>query len=315
MRSLASSGNASSPSSPVAEDQAETFLIRLSRATGIVGLAGMQPAWQLTADHGDEHAAAAAGAANSIDGASHVFAAQQASTDGGGGGGGKGSSRQANSIRVLRPLLGVGRSQLRGLLKRCGVAWVDDPTNADTSYSRNAIRSLISQQHTQQQVPLPDTSVGQDEGSPRLRSPPAGADNEKGSASQAVPDVLQLPAVDPAAPAVLSDILRLQRRCAATTTEMQRQSAALLAACAPPYLQLGRAPGAIALALPPLLAAPRTPAVHVLTAVLEVGFACGLCQLLSPSAWQMPFVHPQSLKHNYSRSVQALITQGESLVC
>ncbi len=91
-------------------------------------------------------------------------------------------------------------------------------------------------------------------------------------------DLSGLPAADPTAPAVVRDILRLQQRCAGTFTEMQRQGEALLAACAPHYLQQGRAPGTLALALAPLQAAPRSLAIRVLAAVLQVGLPECLCQ-------------------------------------
>lgn len=244
----------------------------------------MMPAWRLSMDQADSYAPAGPEAAGSGNAPVHGSTAQQVRGGGGGGGGniggggdGGGGGLQPHSVRVLRPLLGADRGQLQALLQRCGVAWVDDPTNADTYYSRNAIRALLFQQQRQQQAPPPETAASQSAGA--LHSQPTadlGADS--GSLPGTDTDLSGLLAADATAPAVVRDILRLQRRCAGTFTEMQRQSEALLAACAPHYLQLGRAPGTIALALAPLQAAPHSLAIRVLAAVLQVGPPECLCQ-------------------------------------
>lgn len=44
-------------------------------------------------------------------------------------------------LLVVRPLLEVSRATLRQLLLDENLPWIDDPTNADRSFSRNAIRS------------------------------------------------------------------------------------------------------------------------------------------------------------------------------
>ena len=43
----------------------------------------------------------------------------------------------------LRPLLQVSSSAIRQWLKDAGVAWVDDPTNADIAFTRNHIRQQL----------------------------------------------------------------------------------------------------------------------------------------------------------------------------
>ena len=77
-----------------ADDQAETFLMRLARGSGVDGLSGM-PA-----------------------------------SDRGG--------------LFLRPLLTVGRAELRDWLTARGVAWVEDPSNDDTRFDRVKARQMLA---------------------------------------------------------------------------------------------------------------------------------------------------------------------------
>lgn len=44
------------------------------------------------------------------------------------------------SGRLLRPLLCVGRDTIRDYATECGLAWIEDESNADTAYSRNFLR-------------------------------------------------------------------------------------------------------------------------------------------------------------------------------
>lgn len=46
-------------------------------------------------------------------------------------------------ISLVRPMLGIGRSAVRGYLAACGQAWRDDPTNADESFARNFLRHAV----------------------------------------------------------------------------------------------------------------------------------------------------------------------------
>lgn len=45
--------------------------------------------------------------------------------------------------RFLRPLLQVGRQQITAYVEERGLGWVEDPTNADTTIPRNAVRHLL----------------------------------------------------------------------------------------------------------------------------------------------------------------------------
>ena len=75
-----------------ADDQTETFLMRLMRGAGADGLQGM---------------------------------AGEQETDG---------------IRILRPLLGIGRAEIREALRQDGIAWREDSSNENRGYLRNRIR-------------------------------------------------------------------------------------------------------------------------------------------------------------------------------
>jgi tRNA(Ile)-lysidine synthase len=77
------------------DDQAETFLLRLARGSGVDGLSGMAPATR-------------------VDG-----------------------------VVWIRPLLGVRRAALRDWLAARGVAWADDPSNADPRFERARARAAL----------------------------------------------------------------------------------------------------------------------------------------------------------------------------
>ena len=77
------------------DDQAETFLLRLARGSGVYGLAAMAPAT--------------------------VF----------------------DGLTLARPLLGVSRQALASVAQASGLAFVDDPSNADMRYDRVRMRKLL----------------------------------------------------------------------------------------------------------------------------------------------------------------------------
>ena len=82
-----------------ADDQAETFLMRLLRGSGVRGLAAMRP--------------------KSIAPGAHV--------------------------RLLRPLLGWRRSELRAICAAAGVAPAHDPSNDDERFERVRIRRILAE--------------------------------------------------------------------------------------------------------------------------------------------------------------------------
>lgn len=77
------------------EDQAETFLIRLGRGSGVDGLSAMQPVTPM------------------------------------------------HHLTLLRPLLSVDRSRLRGMLTHLGQDWLEDPSNQNPIYTRVKLRNLL----------------------------------------------------------------------------------------------------------------------------------------------------------------------------
>ncbi|KAF9307315.1 hypothetical protein BGZ74_007126 [Mortierella antarctica] len=81
-------------------DQVETVLFRLSRASGIDGLAGIQPD-------------APFGVVN---------------------------VQEALDLRVVRPLMSVSKARLRATCEKAGTKWVEDPSNRSLDYQRNVIR-------------------------------------------------------------------------------------------------------------------------------------------------------------------------------
>lgn len=82
------------------EDQAETFLLRLGRGSGVDGLSGMRAIAPLPV----------AGFAN---------------------------------VQVLRPLLDIGRAELRAYLTGLGAIWLEDPMNDDSRFARVRIRKAL----------------------------------------------------------------------------------------------------------------------------------------------------------------------------
>jgi tRNA(Ile)-lysidine synthase len=82
------------------EDQAETFLLRLGRGSGLDGLSGMRAIAPLPV----------AGFAD---------------------------------VQILRPLLDMGRAELRLYLKEQGASWLEDPMNEDSRFARVRIRKAL----------------------------------------------------------------------------------------------------------------------------------------------------------------------------
>lgn len=78
-----------------ADDQAETVLMRLARASGVTGLSAMR------------------------------------------------ARRVVDGLCLVRPVLGLGRADLRAYLERNAVSWVDDPSNDDLRFDRVQVRRAM----------------------------------------------------------------------------------------------------------------------------------------------------------------------------
>lgn len=54
---------------------------------------------------------------------------------------------EGRGLFLLRPLLGERRVALRELLRDRGLAWIEDPANADPKYARSRARAVLAQDH------------------------------------------------------------------------------------------------------------------------------------------------------------------------
>lgn len=92
-----------------ADDQAELFILRLSRNSGVLGLAGMAFTSQIFSK------------------STHLYR--------------EGSKNKG--ILIVRPLLHFSKEILYKICQESGQDWVEDPTNQNTVYARNRIRMSL----------------------------------------------------------------------------------------------------------------------------------------------------------------------------
>ncbi|KAJ2607919.1 hypothetical protein H4S08_004654 [Coemansia sp. RSA 1365] len=104
-----------------AGDQAETFLLRFLRQSGISGLAGMQ--LQSTLPFGF----------NTVMDM---------------------SSEKARIPVLVRPLLNFNKAALYRICNNHGIRWHEDPSNSDTQFRRNALRQEIGKANSDKESPL-----------------------------------------------------------------------------------------------------------------------------------------------------------------
>ena len=138
---------------------------------------------------------------------------------------------QGRGVFVLRPLLGVGRAEIRDWLRARGETWLDDPANDDPKYARARARrdlqsSKILSSRTSAQRADPGPPEAPNFGSaPDLRYASSGTTGREGGAPSAAPppplrgggeDYLTLPRNAPAAHVAAACL------CAAGTTQPPR---------------------------------------------------------------------------------------------
>lgn len=62
-----------------------------------------------------------------------------------------------NRDNILRPLLHIGRAELKAFVTSCGFRWINDPSNNDLTFRRNRIRHLLMPLLTCENPSLPET--------------------------------------------------------------------------------------------------------------------------------------------------------------
>ena len=111
-----------------ADDQVETMLMRMVRGSGLRGLSGMR--WCQEIAHPATYIESADGQQEDV---------------------------QQPKMRVVRPLLGVTRQQIRAYLAENDLAWVEDASNRSTDILRNQIRHQIVPLLKESNPNLPET--------------------------------------------------------------------------------------------------------------------------------------------------------------
>lgn len=109
-----------------ADDQAETFLMRAARGSGLAGLSGIRPKRDISGRR------------------SHAGYPQ----------GGIVAVYDEWTIPLIRPLLGWRCSELRDIVTANGIPFVDDPSNADDHYDRTRFRRLLAENESLDPVRL-----------------------------------------------------------------------------------------------------------------------------------------------------------------
>lgn len=161
-----------------ADDQAETFLLRLIHASGLDGLAAMSSVNK--------------------------------------------SFTEAHGIRLVRPLLGVYKSELTSLCNGAGLWYARDPSNEDPTFQRNRLRLLLQ-----------ETAIA--ERAAALEALSTGDDS-------VLDDML-----NDRPPFIIQDILMLQSLCARVSRGQMAQADSLLKetvmwSCQVSHYQLSRLP-------------------------------------------------------------------------
>jgi len=103
------------------DDQAETVLFRMARGSGLAGICGM--ARSVSIDN------LVAGFRQPVDAVHSANDRKRAS--------------QPKQVVLIRPFLSLPKARLIVTLKEAGIAYADDPTNADPRFARSRLRKLM----------------------------------------------------------------------------------------------------------------------------------------------------------------------------